>query len=650
MNKKRPVLVHASATVALVATVSIGVWAVAALRPAPARAIPMLADRTGASCELCHTVFPGMTNYGMMVMMSNFSMTPYHAGTPTGFTSLVFEQQYVSNPDGDPAPPKFHTDNLGFLSGGFLGQNFTYYVEQHVIDGGFIGGTDQMWISYNQLFGGTGALQFGKFHTPFPFMPAHRITLGPYATTSATQGENDFNEDDSHWGVTLSQMSGTSMFGISMLGGNDLIGPGAFQLAGDHSHSVDLTMMTMSDNPLNYGVGVIRGEAPVDDGFDSFSRSALYLQFIPAANRRLQFQAVAQVGSDADPFGNGSGGTHTRGGFLEAQYQLQGGNWSVLRWDVQNGDSPVAGATLEFIHQLTPNSRVTAEGRKLTTGSQFGVAYEWAGPWSRHHLLATPTLGEMKGMGGMSMAGMAGMSMSNSSPLVATLRGGDALHGHALFDGQRCAQCHGVGGSGGGGAPALIGAAKTLEPEQIYDYIKNPRPPMPDFHLSDHDIADLVAYVDSLTPGHTVVADLDAEHPGSSMAGMSMSGGSMSGMSMAQAPAVYPPDQAAQDNGPHGLFPGVELGDPDVGAKLFSADCVSCHGAGGSGGFGPRLIGLADQVTPSFFAWRIKDPTSPMPKLPLTDAQIADLAAYLETLGASSGTVGSTAPHNEAHR
>ena len=647
-------LLRVVATAALGCAVSVGVWAVAALRPAPASAIPMLADRTGASCELCHTVFPGMTNYGMMVMMSNFAMTPYHAGTPTGFTSLVFEQQYLSNPDGDPPPPKFHTDNLGFLSAGFLGPNFTYYVEQHVIDGGFIGGTDQMWVSYNQLFGGTGALQFGKFHTPFPFMPAHRITLAPYATTSATQGENDFNEDDSHWGVTLSQMSGTTMFGVSMLGGNDLIGPGAFQLAGDHSHSVDLTMMTMSGNPLNYGVGIIRGEAPVDDGIDSFSRAAAYLQYIPAADRRLQIQAVAQVGSDADPFGNGTGGTHTRGGFLEAQYGLGAGNWSVLRWDVQNGDTPVAGATLEFIHQLTFNSRISIEGRKLTTGPQFGMSYEWAGPWSKHHLLATPTLGEMKGMGGMSMAGMAGMPgmtgmAMGESPLVATLRAGDALHGHTLFDGQRCAQCHGVGGSGGGGAPALVGVAKSLEPEQIYDYIKHPRAPMPDFHFSDADIADLVAYVDTLTPGHSVVADLGAEHPAGSMPGMSMGGSS--GMSMAQPPVVYQPDQAPQDNGPHGLFPGVESGDPAVGAKLFTADCASCHGAGGSGGFGPKLVGLADEVTPSFFAWRVKDPTPPMPKLPLTDAQIADLAAYLETLGTSP--VGSTGPsgrNSEAHR
>jgi len=622
------------ATFVLLCIVSTGVWAIAALRPAPAQAIPMLADRTGASCELCHTVFPGMTNYGMMVMMSNFSMTPYHAGGPTGFTSLVFEQQYVSSPDDGPPLPRFHTDNLGFLSGGYLGPNFTYYIEQHVIDGGFIGGTDQMWMSYNKLFGGTGSLQFGKFHTPFPFMPAHRITMAPYATTSAAQGENDFNEDDSHWGITLSQMIGTLMYGVSTLGGSDLIGPGAFQLAGDHSHSVDLTMMTMSDKPLNYGLGIIRGEAPVDDGIDAFSRSAVYLQYIPAADRRLQIQAVGQIGSDADSSGTGIG-SRTRGGFVEGQYLLSPRNWGVLRWDAQNGDGALAGATLEFIHQLTPNSRITIEGRKLTTGDSFGAAFEWAGPWSTSHVLATPVLGSMAGMNmsGMNMGNMSGMNMSES-PLVATLRSGDASHGAALFHDHSCAQCHGAGGAGGGIGPALVGAAKTLAPESIYDFIKNPRKPMPDFQLSDKDIADLVAYVDTLTPGHTVVADLAVEHP-NSMAGMSGMAG-MAGMSMAQAPPVYKPDQAPLDDGPHGRFPGIESGDPHNGASLFAANCVSCHGAGGAGGDAPRLIGLANAVTPSDLAWRVKEPVAPMPKLKLTDRQIVDLAAYLETLDATT--------------
>ena len=508
--------IGALATVA--SGVMLGVWAAGLMRPEPAQAIPMFAIRTGASCDLCHTTFPGMTNYGMMVMMSNFAMLPHDAAHYPGITSLVFSEQFDSAPD--VGVPKLHTDNLGFLSGGFVGRDFTYYLEQHVIDNGFVGGTDQFWMSYNNLFSGTGALQFGKFHTPFPFMPAHRITLAPYETTSYTVGENDFNEDDSHWGVTMSQMQGTLMYGLSALGGNDLIGNGAFALAGDHNHSIDFSLMTMSDQPLNYGIGLIKGYAPLSEGgFDPFSRDAVYLQYRPAgAQGLLQFQVVGQLGYDANPTATNVA-VHTRGGFVEAQYELPHKNFMVLRWDTQNFNNPQAGLTLDIIHQFAPNTKFTMEGRSLTTGSTMGMSIEWAGPWSRSRIVATPHLGNMAGMNmsGMNMSGMSmgGMPMGGSaasgadvmSPLAHTLAHGDATRGAQDFTIHSCMQCHGVGGEGGGIGPRLIGVSTSLEPEQIYDFIKHPRAPMPDFQLSDDEIADLVAYVDSLTPGHTVLAD-----------------------------------------------------------------------------------------------------------------------------------------------
>ena len=631
----------------VVALVSAIVWVGSNMRPTPAQAIPMFAIRTGASCELCHSVFPGMTNYGMMVMMSDFSMLPHDAAHSAGISSIVFSEQFDSAPD--TAVPKLHADNLGFLSGGFLGRDFTYYVEQHVVDGGLVGGTDQAWIAYNNLFGGSGSLQVGKFHTPFPFMPAHRITLAPYATTSNVIGQNDFNEDDSHWGVTLSNMQGALMYSVSALGGNDLVGPGAFQLAGEHNHSLDATLMTMSDQPLNFGIGLVRGYAPLTGGgSDAFNREALYLQYIPTSDPRLQIQAVGQLGYDSNPFGPGDA-AHTHGGFVEAQYRLPNHNFGVLRWDSQSGDSPVAGVTLDLIHQFAPNLKFTIEGRKLTTGTTMGMALEWAGPWTRSRILAAPHLGSMPGMhmAGMSMPGMnmPGMNMSPMSALDNALANGDASRGKVTFD-SRCVQCHGAAGAGGGIGPRLAGAANQLTPEQMYDFVKHPRAPMPDFKLSDADIANVVAYVDALTPGHTIMADVMRRHPGASMrAGAAMN---MGGTSMAAAPPTYPPDQAPVELGPHGLFPGVESGNPETGAGLFAANCATCHGAGGTGGFGPRLIGLAARYAPSFFAWRMKDPVPPMPRLALTHAQISDLAAYLETLGARRVRPGAPLAHGSS--
>lgn len=80
----------------------------------------------------------------------------------------------------------------------------------------------------------------------------------------------------------------------------------------------------------------------------------------------------------------------------------------------------------------------------------------------------------------------------------------------------------------------------------------------------------------------------------------------------------------------------VAAGSASAGAAVFSANCASCHGAGGKNGqVGPQLAGVglkAGQV-----AYMVRNPqgvdkTSGMPKLPLTDKQVADVAAYVASL------------------
>ena len=621
---------------AIVIVTSAIAWGAQALRPQPVQAIPMFAKRTGASCELCHTVFPGMTNYGMMVMMSDFSPLPYHAAQNPGFFSVVLAEQYNSNPDGDPAPPKLYTDNVGILSGGFFGPHVTYYLEQHIVDGGFIGGTDQLWLSYNELFKGSGDIQVGKFHTPFPFMPAHRITIAPYATTSTTIGSNIFNEDDSHWGITLSQMPSAIMFSISALGGPQLICElGCAQVGGNNTnHSLDFSTMTMNSIGVNAGAGIIYNgfQPPTDPGttMDRFNRTALWLEYIPPGFQQLQLQGLGQIGSDSDPFGTGEA-FHMRGFFTEAQYDFKRGNWGILRWDYQNGDSPTAGLTLDYIHQFYPNLKLTLEGRALTTGTQMGVAIEYAGPWTRRYILPQPVLGTMPGMAGMDMSMMAATPMSATESLLAS---GDAVAGHELFDTHNCASCHGVGGSGGGIGPKLVGIANTVTPTAMYDYVKHPRAPMPDFKLSDADIANLVAYVVTLTPGQTVAGEIGKEHGSSSMAGMNMSGMhgmNMGGMSMAQPPPVYPEDQKPFEGGAHGYFPGLERGDPAAGSPLFAQRCAICHNATSTGAAAVAWGTLTASYTPSAIAWRIHDHPTVTPPVSLTDKEVVDITAYLES-------------------
>lgn len=77
-------------------------------------------------------------------------------------------------------------------------------------------------------------------------------------------------------------------------------------------------------------------------------------------------------------------------------------------------------------------------------------------------------------------------------------------------------------------------------------------------------------------------------------------------------------------------------GDKKIGARLFSANCASCHGAqGAGGGVGPSLRDESRRMSFETLASWIQDPEPPMPRLyprPLNDEQVRDVAAYVQTL------------------
>jgi mono/diheme cytochrome c family protein len=88
---------------------------------------------------------------------------------------------------------------------------------------------------------------------------------------------------------------------------------------------------------------------------------------------------------------------------------------------------------------------------------------------------------------------------------------GDVANGKRLYLANGCFTCHGRAGQGGaynGPAPAL---AKTQMPFEGFEgQVRNPAndmPAYPDALLSDHDIADIYAFVESL-PGPRSAKDI----------------------------------------------------------------------------------------------------------------------------------------------
>ena len=80
----------------------------------------------------------------------------------------------------------------------------------------------------------------------------------------------------------------------------------------------------------------------------------------------------------------------------------------------------------------------------------------------------------------------------------------------------------------------------------------------------------------------------------------------------------------------------VAAGSASAGAKVFAAQCASCHGTGGKGGtVGPTLAGTG--VKAGQVAFMVRNPQaidkdSAMPKLPLSNKELADVAAYVASL------------------
>ena len=82
----------------------------------------------------------------------------------------------------------------------------------------------------------------------------------------------------------------------------------------------------------------------------------------------------------------------------------------------------------------------------------------------------------------------------------AKVAAGDPQHGMAIF-GQNCSSCHGAAGAGGGIGPTLKGEKTRKDTVAAIAWIKNPVAPMPKLYpapLSESDVADVAAYVESL--------------------------------------------------------------------------------------------------------------------------------------------------------
>ena len=114
-----------------------------------------------------------------------------------------------------------------------------------------------------------------------------------------------------------------------------------------------------------------------------------------------------------------------------------------------------------------------------------------------------PTLGRLAVAALLALSACTTHAPASASASVAAQvrsRAGDIAHGEIVFR-ENCAACHGASGIEGGVGPSLRGEGRRMSFARTAAWIENPDPPMPKLFpspLSEKDVADVAAYVQSL--------------------------------------------------------------------------------------------------------------------------------------------------------
>lgn len=188
----------------------------------------------------------------------------------------------------------------------------------------------------------------------------------------------------------------------------------------------------------------------------------------------------------------------------------------------------------------------------------------------------------------------------------------EVVHGKKLWEDKNCMGCHTLMGEGAYYAPELTKSYEKRGEAFLHAILKDPEAMYPgerkmvNFKLSDEEIKALIAFLKWV--GEVDLNGFPAKPD----------------LAPATAPAKV------------GLTEGSALDHPKP--AVFQQMCLACHALQGNGGkTGPALDGIGARREKDFLVSWLKDPLaikadSRMPKLPLSDEQIQELANFLSNL------------------
>lgn len=184
-----------------------------------------------------------------------------------------------------------------------------------------------------------------------------------------------------------------------------------------------------------------------------------------------------------------------------------------------------------------------------------------------------------------------------------------AIRGKHLFDTKNCMGCHTIMGEGAYYAPELTKVLDRRGEAFVKAILKDPQAMYPgqrkmvNYHLTDQEIEDLTAFL-----AWVGKMDLNGFPP--------------------------KPDLISSTTNVKDIVNIETIKQPHI----FGQMCTACHALNGQGGnVGPALDGIGSKFDIQYISKWLKDPSSikadsKMPKLPLSDKDLTELATYLSSL------------------
>ncbi|MDE2480603.1 MAG: hypothetical protein KGN02_00260 [bacterium] len=315
-----------------------------------ASAMPNFAQAYGVQCSLCHTQVPALNAYGRYVHRTGYASLDPHVLRREYPVWIDAQAQYSEQ---SPNVASWSGGNVAIHLDGAVANDWTYHVQQWVVEGNAPGGLDTMWVAYNNLFHRDGHLFVGKVEEPAPSPLAQWFDLTGFQSAEMTVGEHAYEVDANRWGAKFAYVHKALDAEVAWTGaGTDLDGASDFRNDTDKTLQYKLAYAT-PEKPLEVGYYGSTGSFPLPEGgFDKYYTHALYVErdpvkhvpgvmvtyqmahdqnpgagFGPAGSNGSSFELFEPIGDRAmisvsKQFTNDGLGTQTQLGTVDASYHV----------------------------------------------------------------------------------------------------------------------------------------------------------------------------------------------------------------------------------------------------------------------------------------------------------------------------------------